>query len=131
MGLIAGGVLIICGSLATGDAGVLMVALGISLPGLLLQDVWRCAFVAEGRSSFAFLTDLLCLLVMLPASSLLCFMQKGPHSIVTATRIRSALSESLPTYMLPSRWMELDALPRNANGKIDRSVLRVALGAAG
>jgi acyl-coenzyme A synthetase/AMP-(fatty) acid ligase len=31
---------------------------------------------------------------------------------------------SLPSYMLPSRWLAFDALPKNANGKIDRPALR-------
>ncbi|MGI9002308.1 MAG: amino acid adenylation domain-containing protein [Pseudonocardia sp.] len=41
-----------------------------------------------------------------------------------APELRSALAEQLPTYMLPSRWIELDALPKNVNGKIDRPALR-------
>lgn len=38
--------------------------------------------------------------------------------------LRNALGRVLPGYMLPSRWMALDALPKNANGKIDRRRLR-------
>jgi len=30
----------------------------------------------------------------------------------------------LPSYMIPSRWLSLAALPQNANGKIDRPKLR-------
>ena len=33
---------------------------------------------------------------------------------------------SLPAYMLPTRWQAFDALPKNANGKIDRRSLREA-----
>jgi acyl-coenzyme A synthetase/AMP-(fatty) acid ligase len=43
---------------------------------------------------------------------------------VTPVRLRAALSSSLPSYMLPSRWQAFDALPKNANGKIDRRSLR-------
>jgi amino acid adenylation domain-containing protein len=39
-------------------------------------------------------------------------------------RLRSALRESLPSYMLPSRWKAMDALPTTGNGKIDRRSLR-------
>jgi acyl-coenzyme A synthetase/AMP-(fatty) acid ligase len=39
-------------------------------------------------------------------------------------RLREALRLSLPTYMLPSRWLSLPELPKNANGKIDRPKLR-------
>jgi len=38
--------------------------------------------------------------------------------------LRAALSKALPAYMLPSRWLELTELPKNANGKIDRPALR-------
>jgi acyl-coenzyme A synthetase/AMP-(fatty) acid ligase len=33
--------------------------------------------------------------------------------------------------MLPARWQRLDALPKNANGKIDRPAIRAAFVAAG
>lgn len=35
-------------------------------------------------------------------------------------RVRSELSELLPGYMLPSRWMRMESLPKNRNGKVDR-----------
>jgi acyl-coenzyme A synthetase/AMP-(fatty) acid ligase len=38
--------------------------------------------------------------------------------------LRAELSKVLPTYMLPSRWMTLESLPKNANGKVDRTRLR-------
>jgi amino acid adenylation domain-containing protein len=37
-----------------------------------------------------------------------------------ATRLR----EVLPSYMIPTRWKEFDALPKNVNGKIDRAGLK-------
>lgn len=42
----------------------------------------------------------------------------------TPITLRKALSRVLPNYMLPTRWMQLDRLPQNGNGKIDRRVLR-------
>lgn len=39
-------------------------------------------------------------------------------------QLRKELTASLPTYMLPARWMALDVLPKNQNGKIDRPALR-------
>lgn len=39
-------------------------------------------------------------------------------------QLRTSLAHSLPAYMLPSRWLELPELPKNANGKIDRPALR-------
>jgi amino acid adenylation domain-containing protein len=38
--------------------------------------------------------------------------------------LRRELSKVLPLYMLPSRWQELGALPKNVNGKIDRRAIR-------
>ncbi|MBC7530434.1 MAG: non-ribosomal peptide synthetase [Oligoflexus sp.] len=37
--------------------------------------------------------------------------------------LRKALAKSLPEYMIPSVFMKLDALPLNANGKVDRTNL--------
>lgn len=45
----------------------------------------------------------------------------------TTVALRAELARTLPRYMLPTRWLELDALPRNANGKIDRTLLRERL----
>jgi amino acid adenylation domain-containing protein len=42
---------------------------------------------------------------------------------VTAHALRDALAVHLPDYMLPTRWMRLDALPVNDNGKLDRHAL--------
>ena len=39
------------------------------------------------------------------------------------TKIRSALSESLPGYMIPAYFISLERMPVNANGKLDRKAL--------
>jgi acyl-coenzyme A synthetase/AMP-(fatty) acid ligase len=43
---------------------------------------------------------------------------------VSPAAVRSLLRKNLPTYMLPSRWLKLEALPRNANGKVDKPLLQ-------
>jgi amino acid adenylation domain-containing protein/thioester reductase-like protein len=42
--------------------------------------------------------------------------------------LRSALKDQLPHYMVPSAFIFLDALPRSANGKLDRDALPAADG---
>ena len=43
---------------------------------------------------------------------------------VTPAALRNALAKLIPAYMMPARWSAYDALPRNANGKIDRPLLK-------
>ena len=42
----------------------------------------------------------------------------------TSEALRKALGQRLPNYMLPARWLALEKLPKNANGKIDRRSLK-------
>ena len=46
-----------------------------------------------------------------------------PGATATPAGLRERAAALLPNYMLPSRWKTLDRLPRNANGKVDRSRL--------
>jgi acyl-coenzyme A synthetase/AMP-(fatty) acid ligase len=38
--------------------------------------------------------------------------------------ISRKLIQLIPAYMVPSKWMSLDSMPKNPNGKVDRGVLR-------
>jgi amino acid adenylation domain-containing protein len=58
-----------------------------------------------------------------------CAYVPDPDSPVEAARLRSALAQLVPAYMLPARWKAYDELPRNPNGKIDRPCLREAFAA--
>lgn len=53
-------------------------------------------------------------------SSICCAFVPVAGCEVDAIGLRSALTASLPAYMLPAHWQPMDALPKNVNGKIDR-----------
>ena len=42
-----------------------------------------------------------------------------------AAEIRAGMGKILPKYMLPTRFERLESMPRNANGKIDRQLLKM------
>jgi acyl-coenzyme A synthetase/AMP-(fatty) acid ligase len=54
----------------------------------------------------------------------ICCAYAATNGRITPARLRGELKKLLPDYMLPSRWRAFDALPKNANGKIDRRALR-------
>ncbi len=45
-------------------------------------------------------------------------------SAVKPSTLAKALAERVPRYMIPQRWLQLDELPTNVNGKVDRPALR-------
>jgi O-antigen/teichoic acid export membrane protein len=57
VGLVMGIVCLAIGIIATGTTRLSFIALGISLPGLTLQDSWRYSFFALGKGSKAFVND--------------------------------------------------------------------------
>ncbi|RDI58948.1 amino acid adenylation domain-containing protein, partial [Nocardia pseudobrasiliensis] len=46
-----------------------------------------------------------------------------PTGSLSVAQVKSELSQALPSYMVPSAFVVLDALPLNANGKLDRKAL--------
>jgi O-antigen/teichoic acid export membrane protein len=71
VGLAAGACALAAAALLDGTARAAFLALGLTLPGLLLQDSWRYAFFALGRGSQAFLNDMVWAVVLIPALVLL------------------------------------------------------------
>jgi len=70
-GLAIGACVIVAAAALHGPAGAAFLALGLTLPGLLLQDSWRFSFFALGRGSQAFLNDMVWAVTLLPALVLL------------------------------------------------------------
>jgi amino acid adenylation domain-containing protein len=76
-----------------------------------LDGVGECAVVAVPSEGFE--GTLIC-----------CAWSAKPHATLDAPALRRGLSEALPSYMLPARWLHLPELPRNVAGKIDRRGLK-------
>jgi acyl-coenzyme A synthetase/AMP-(fatty) acid ligase len=56
-----------------------------------------------------------------------CSYVPAPGAEVASSGLRERLTALVPGYMLPTRWIRYDSLPKNGNGKIDRPRLRAAL----
>ena len=54
------------------------------------------------------------------------FIVPHPHNGLGLVQFREQLRRLLPAHMIPSSFIELEALPLTANGKVDRRALRVA-----
>lgn len=67
VGLVAGAVCVLAGLVLPGSLSGAFVALGIGLPGLMMQDAWRFAFFAAGQPAKALLNDLVWGVLLLAA----------------------------------------------------------------
>jgi O-antigen/teichoic acid export membrane protein len=79
VGLVTGACTIVAGRLLGGTAGLGFLALGLTLPGLLLQDSWRYSFFAQGRGHHAFINDTVWAAVLIPS---LVFLRISGHANV-------------------------------------------------
>mgnify|MGYP001506832666 CR=1 FL=1 len=57
LGLAGGVAVVLVGALLAGPIGGALAAVGLALPGLLLHDAWRMAFIIQGRPERAVLLD--------------------------------------------------------------------------
>jgi len=80
VGMAAGMCVLGAATLLDGTAKGAFLALGLTLPGLLLQDSWRYAFFALGRGSQAFLNDVIWASALLPV---LIFLRVTGHKNVS------------------------------------------------
>lgn len=60
----------------------------------------------------------------LEGASICCAYLPFPGSELSPMALRKQLAQVVPHYMLPARWMAVDRMPRNANGKTDRPCLK-------
>lgn len=67
VGLLTGACALIAAAALSGTTRMAFLALGITLPGLLLQDSWRYSFFALGRGAQALINDTIWALTMVPA----------------------------------------------------------------
>jgi len=79
VGLATGTCALTAGALVGGTTGLAFLALGLTLPGLLLQDSWRYSFFALGRGYHAFINDAVWAAVQIPA---LVFLKMSGHANV-------------------------------------------------
>ena len=66
VGLVGGAAMLAVAVLLGGTARIAFFAMGLTMPGLMLQDSWRFAFFAAGRGGQAFLNDVVWALAMVP-----------------------------------------------------------------
>jgi amino acid adenylation domain-containing protein len=74
-------------------------------------EVAECAVVGVDSAGFE-------------GTAICCAFAAAAGADVRTPALRAQLSSSLPSYMLPSRWKSMGALPKNVNGKIDRRRVR-------
>jgi glycosyltransferase involved in cell wall biosynthesis/O-antigen/teichoic acid export membrane protein len=79
VGLVTGACCAVAGLLLAGATGAALLALGVMLPGLLLQDSWRFAFFSAGRGGQAFANDLVWGLTLIPM--LVAIVESGPPGV--------------------------------------------------
>ncbi|MBT8081306.1 MAG: amino acid adenylation domain-containing protein [Gammaproteobacteria bacterium] len=76
-----------------------------------LDYVHECAVVGVDSGGFE-------------GTSICCAFVTDKDADVTPVMLRKDLAALVPRYMIPAQWMDMAALPKNANGKIDRSNIR-------
>lgn len=78
-GVIAGILALAAAAVLHGTTSAAFTALGLTFPGLMLQDSWRYSFFALGRGSQAFLNDIAWAATMVPG---LIFLRETGHTTV-------------------------------------------------
>ena len=53
-------------------------------------------------------------------NQIVAFVEKG----LDIELLKRKLKDIIPSYMIPGKYVELDAIPHNVNGKVDRAALK-------
>jgi O-antigen/teichoic acid export membrane protein len=109
VGLVLGACMIAAGPVIGGKTGSGFVALGLTLPGLMLQDSWRYTFFALGRGGRAFVNDVVWGLTLIPALVLL---RLTGHSNVFWFILAWGLTANIAAAIGPLQARVLPRLPR-------------------
>jgi O-antigen/teichoic acid export membrane protein len=114
VGVAGGAVCIVLGLAMSGPHGLAFVALGMTMPGMLLQDSWRFAFFAAGKAGHAFANDvlravglavLLALVLVTERSSEFWFMLAWGGSAGVAGLLGVAQARLVPRVNLAVDWL--------------------------
>lgn len=114
VGIVGGAACAGLGIVMSGPTGLAFVALGITLPSLLLQDSWRFAFFSAGKAGHAFANDVLRAVVLLALlglvvasgrSSEFWFMLAWGASATAACVAGAAQARLLPRVRLAAEWL--------------------------
>ena len=89
---------------------------------LLSKEQWREFLLSEGFENYAFFSQPGSVSEFLGFEVMLFQGPSSVHSFQSAD-LQAFLGKKLPKYMVPSRYMQLDALPLTSNGKLDRKAL--------
>jgi len=79
VGATGGAGMLVAALVLRGTAGPAFLAMGLTMPGLMLQDCWRNVFFALGRGKYAFANDAIWALAMVPI--LLVFRSHGYDTV--------------------------------------------------
>ena len=110
VGFIIGACVLLAASILPGTTSFAFAALGVTLPGLLLQDSWRYAFFAIGRGRGAFLDNTVWAVTMVPA---LLILQKTGHANVFTVVLAWGLAANVAAAVGP---LQTRIIPRVFSG---------------
>lgn len=132
IGVAAGVLCVTLGLVVEGHLGAAFLGLGLTLPGLLLQDAWRFAFFAAGRDRDAVINDAVWAAVVFPIFAVLIVLRSESvfaavfgwgFAATVAALVGVAQAGVRPQFQQPRGWFEqhTDLIPRFVAETVARS----------